>query len=410
MNHRNTALAFAAACGLALLALSPPARSATQRTSQEKLYEQVELLAEAITVVQSDYVEEVDPKKLIYGAMRGMVDALDRHSQFLDPDAYSEMQVETKGEFGGVGLEITLAKDGTLTVVAPMDDTPAAKMGLHPQDKIVKIDGESTRGISLHEAVTKLRGRPGTSVVLSILREEDNHNFDVSLTRAVIQIRSVKQAKTPAENIGYIRISEFQDHTAKDLDRALAQYKDEELEGLILDLRNNPGGLLDVAVEVSGRFIPEGKTVLSTKGRVPSQNQTFTSTYKSPHIGFPMVILINEGSASASEIVAGALRDHGRAILMGSKSFGKGSVQTVVPLRDGSAVRLTTSIYYTPAGHAIHGKGLEPDVLAEEKKGDPGDEEIVEPEKDGGYMRDPVVLRAVDLLKGLSIFQTKQQS
>ena len=361
MTRRNLAIALTAAVGLSL-ALLAPARSASVRSGQEKLYEQVELLAEAITVIQSDYVEEVEPKRLIYGALRGLVDSLDRHSQFLDPDAYSEMQVETKGEFGGVGLEITISKDGMLTVVAPMDDTPAAKADLRPQDRIVKIDGESTRGITLHEAVTKLRGRPGSRVVLTILREEEGRTFDASLARAVIQIRSVRQAQVPADKIGYIRISEFQDNTAKDLDRALEQLTGKGIEGLILDLRNNPGGLLDVAVEVTGRFIPEGKTVLSTKGRLPSQNQTFTSAYGSPHLDFPMVVLLNGGSASASEIVGGALRDHGRAILMGTKSFGKGSVQTVVPLRDGSAVRLTTAIYYTPAGHAIHGKGLEPDV------------------------------------------------
>ncbi|MBI3322924.1 MAG: S41 family peptidase [Candidatus Omnitrophica bacterium] len=406
MIRRNLAVTLLAVCLLSLLALSP-ARSAAPRASQEKLYEQVELLAEAITVIQSDYVEEVDPKKLIYGSLRGLVESLDRHSQFLDPDAYSEMQVETKGEFGGVGLEITVAKDGALTVVAPMDDTPAAKAGLRPQDRIVKIDGESTRGISLHEAVTKLRGRAGTKVILSILREEENRSFDVELSRAVIQIRSIKVAATPSEKVGYIRISEFQDNTAKDLDRALTQVPQKGLEGLILDLRNNPGGLLDVAVEVSGRFLPEGKPVLSTKGRLASQNQTFTAAFKSPHLNFPMVVLVNGGSASASEIVAGALRDHGRAILMGTKTFGKGSVQTVVPLRDGSAVRLTTSIYYTPAGHAIHGKGLEPDVVVEEKRGGPAEEE--EGEQEGGVVRDPMVLRAVDLLKGLSIYGAKPQ-
>ena len=405
MNRRNLAITLLAAGALTLLALSP-ARSVPPRASQEKLYEQVELLAEAITVIQSDYVEEVDPKRLIYGALRGLVESLDRHSQFLDPDAYSEMQVETKGEFGGVGLEITISKEGMLTVVAPMDDTPAAKAELRPRDRIVKIDGESTQGISLHEAVNKLRGRPGTKVVLSLLREEENRAFDVELARSVIQIRSVKQARTPAEKIGYVRISEFQDNTAKDLDRALDQQK--EIEGLILDLRNNPGGLLDVAVEVAGRFISEGKTVLSTKGRLANQNQTFTSAYKSPHLDFPMVILINGGSASASEIVAGALRDHGRAILMGTKSFGKGSVQTVVPLRDGSAVRLTTAIYYTPAGHAIHGKGLEPDVVVEEKEEVASDEDEKEPEKETGMVKDPVILRAVDLLKGLSIYSAKR--
>jgi len=374
------------------------------RSVQEALYEQVELLAEAITVIQTEYVEQIEPKKLIYGALKGMVESLDRHSQFLDPGAYSEMQVETKGEFGGVGLEITIGKDGVLTVVAPMDDTPAAKSGLRPQDKIVKIDGESTRGISLHEAVMKLRGRSGSRVSLTILREEEDKLFEVSLVRSVIQIRSVKETQTVADGIGYIRISEFQDNTPKDLEKALEELAKKKItDGLILDLRNNPGGLLDVAVDVAGDFLPAGSLVVSTKGRVQNQNQQFLSKSKTPILGFPMVILVNGGSASASEIVAGALRDHGRAILMGAKTFGKGSVQTVIPLRDGSAVRLTTSIYYTPSGQAIHGKGLEPDVVIERSAGSSSEGEE---EKEGPPIaKDPAVMRAVDLLRGLKVYK-----
>jgi len=369
------------------------------------MYQQVELLAEAITVIQSEYVEEVDPRRLIYGALKGMVESLDRHSQFLDPEAFSEMQVETKGEFGGVGLEITLSRDGVLTVVAPMDDTPAAKAGLRPQDRIVKIDGESTRGISLHEAVVKLRGRPGSRLALTILREDESRMFEATLTRAVIQIRSIKEARPEADGIGYVRVSEFQDHTARDLERSLEGLeKSVPLQGLILDLRNNPGGLLDVAVDVAGLFLPSGSPVLSTRGRLEKQSQQFVSKSDHPRLDFPMVVLINEGSASASEIVAGALRDGGRAILMGAKSFGKGSVQTVVPLRDGSAVRLTTSIYYTPAGQAIHGKGLEPDVRVEEREPPPEEEPPADRPKPEG-IRDPVVSRAVDLLRGLKVYR-----
>lgn len=378
------------------------------RSAQEELYSQVELLAEAITIVQAEYVEEVEPKRLIYGALAGLVDSLDRHSQFLDPEAYSEMQVETRGEFGGVGLEITLSKEGVLTVVAPIDDTPAAEAGLRPNDKIVKIDGESTRGISLHEAVKKLRGRPGTRVTVTVFREEESEVLDLTMTRAVIEIRSVKEASTPVRGIGYVRISEFQDNTPRDLDRVLDSFRGKNPEGLILDLRNNPGGLLDVAIEVAGRFLPEGKTVLATRGRAKSQNQEFVSHFRSPHLGFPMVVLVNEGSASASEIVAGALRDHGRAILMGAKTFGKGSVQTVVPLRDGSAIRLTTSIYYTPAGQAIHGKGLEPDVTVEEAPATPAPRQKEFREEDQG-IRDPVILRAIDLLTGLRVYEQKKQ-
>ena len=375
------------------------------RSVQEALYEQVELLAEAITVIQAEYVEEVEPKRLIYGALKGMVESLDRHSQFLDPGAYSEMQVETKGEFGGVGLEITIAKDGVLTVISPMDDTPAAKAGLIPRDKIVKIDGESTRGISLHEAVDRLRGRAGSKVTLTILREKEDRLFEVAMTRSVIQIRSIKEAQTVAEGVGYIRISEFQDNTPRDLRRALEELAKRKItDGLILDLRNNPGGLLDVAVDVAGEFLPGGSLIVYTKGRVETQNQKFFSKADHPYLDFPIVVLINGGSASASEIVSGALRDHGRAILMGTKSFGKGSVQTVIPLRDGSAIRLTTSIYYTPSGQAIHGKGLEPDVRVEQEPAVTAREEEEEQETPAAA-KDSMVLRAVDLLRGLKVYK-----
>ena len=385
--------------------------SGAARSAQEELYSQVELLAQAITIIQAEYVEEVEPKRLIYGALRGLVESLDRHSQFLDPDAYSEMQVETRGQFGGVGLEITLSKEGVLTVVAPIDDTPAALAGLRPNDKIMKIDGESTRGITLHEAVNRLRGRPGTKVTVTVFREEENEILDLSMVRSTIQIQSVKEAPTPAPQIAYIRISEFQDNTPRDLDKVIEAMRQRKAEGLILDLRNNPGGLLDVAIEVAGRFLPEGKIVVSTRSRVKNQNQEFASQARNPSLDLPMVVLVNAGSASASEIVAGALRDHGRAILMGSKTFGKGSVQTVVPLRDGSAIRLTTSIYYTPSGQAIHGKGLEPDVtVTVEAQEVEKEKERPPPGAAPPEVRDPVVLRAVDLLRGLKVYQQKQSA
>ena len=380
-----------------LLVLSSDRLSAA-RSAQEALYDEVELLAEAITIIQSDYVTEVEPKRLIYGALKGLIESLDRHSQFLDPTAYSEMQVETKGEFGGLGLEITISKDGVLTVVAPIDDTPAAEAGLKPNDRIVKIDNQSTRGISLHEAVKRLRGRPGTKVGLSILREEENRLLDVSLMRTVIKIRSVKEARLVADRIGYIRITEFQDHTPQDMEKALETLEGGGLDGLILDLRNNPGGLLDVAVEVAQEFIPQGKLVLSTKGRLKSQNLEFISKSQHPHMDFPIVVLVNGGSASAAEIVAGALKDHHRGILMGTKTFGKGSVQTVIPLRDGSAIRLTTSTYYTPSGRSIHGEGLEPDVSVPEEE----TKATTKPAPDS------LVLRAIDLLKGLKVYATSK--
>ncbi len=382
-----------------------------KRSPQGSLYEEVELLAEAITIIQSDYVTEVEPKKLIYGALKGLVESLDRHSQFLDPTAYSEMQVETKGEFGGVGLEIAISKDGMLTVIAPIDDTPASAANLKPQDKVVKIDGQTTRGISLHEAVKRLRGRPSTKVNLTILRESENRVFDVNLVRAVIKIRSVKEAQMVADRIGYIRITEFQDNTPRDLKKALENLEQTGIDGLILDLRNNPGGLLDVAIEVAETFVPKGKRILTTKGRIKSQNLEFISKMEQPHVAYPMVILVNGGSASASEIVAGALRDHRRAILMGAKTFGKGSVQTVIPLRDGSAIRLTTSLYYTPSGQSIHGEGLEPDVVVEEKERKEEEEEQTKEKVPPAAEKpspDTMILRAVDLLKGLKVYEASQ--
>ncbi len=392
---------------IAAIAVGGPAAMGAKRSPQEALYKEIELLAEAITLIQSDYVTEVEPKRLVYGALKGLVESLDRHSQFLDPGAYSEMQVETRGEFGGVGLEIALSKDGLLTVVAPIDDTPAAASNLRPNDRIVKIDGQSTRGVSLHEAVKKLRGRPGTRVTVTVFRESENRAFDISLTRAVIKIRSVKEAQRVAPRIGYLRIAEFQDNTLKDFVKALESLEVSGIDGLILDLRNNPGGLLDAAIDVAEAFIPKGQKILSTKGRIAAQNIEFVSKNDSPHGSYPIVVLVNGGSASASEIVAGALRDHRRGILMGAKTFGKGSVQTVIPLKDGSAIRLTTSLYYTPSGHSIHGEGLEPDVKVEEKeeKGESQAEPLPEKEKP---VNDPMVLRAVDLLKGLRVYEEVQ--
>jgi len=408
MRGMRTALILSVLVGTFIGMVSPEAIAAKKKSNQEALYEEVELLAEAITIIQTEYVEEVEPKKLIHGALRGLVESLDRHSQFLSPDAYTEMQVETRGEFGGVGLEITISRDGILTVVAPMDDTPAADAGLEPNDKIVKIEGESTRGITLHESVKKLRGRPGTQVKITILREDESRLFDVELTRAIIKIQSVRGAEMVADRIGYIRISEFQDNTPRDLDKALNKLTRKELDGLILDLRNNPGGLLDVAVAVTEAFIPESLVVVSTRGRHEEQNQEFVSSKEDPYLDFPIVVLVNGGSASASEIVAGALRDHGRGILMGRKTFGKGSVQTVVPLRDGSAVRLTTSKYYTPSGQSIHGKGLEPDVVVEKSEAPKprprGSEALPEDFKQDKIV-DPYILRAIDLLKGLKVYQ-----
>jgi len=382
------------------------------------IYQYLGLFAETISLIRSNYVDEVEIKDLIYGALKGMLSSLDPHSQFMDPDTYNEIKVETEGEFGGLGIVISI-KDELLTIISPIDGTPADKAGLKAGDRIVKIDGVSTKGITLIDAVKKLRGEPGTKVNLTILRENEKKLLEFTIERAIIKIESIKEAKLIADKIGYIRLVEFQEKTPQDLEEALNKLESEGMEGLILDLRNNPGGLLDTAVAVAEKFIEPGKMVVFTKGRIANQNLEFLSRAKKPHLDYPMVILINEGSASASEIVAGCLRDHNRAVLLGTKTFGKGSVQTVIPLRDGSAIRLTTSKYFTPSGNPIHGVGILPDVevpLVEEtkeKKETIKPEEIfeqIEKEKEEIVLEEtkPVydnqIQRAIDLLKGLKVY------
>ena len=407
-------VAVGLALGSALTALGAHARPGVTRATKEETYEQLELLTDALGIVQTEYVDETKPKELIYAAIDGMVGSLDRHSQFLHPDEYDEMRVETQGQFGGLGVEIGI-KEGLLTVVTPLDDTPAAAGGLKPGDRIVKIDGQFTRGISLHEAVRKLRGRPGTKIVLTLLREPEDQLFDVTLSRAIVTVQSVKEARLLEDKIGYIRITEFQEHTARDLDSALDSLERQGVEALILDLRRNPGGLLESAVAVAEKFLPKGQKIVSTRGRREDQNLEFVAQAAQPHLREMMVVLVDNGSASASEIVAGALQDHKRAIVLGIKTYGKGSVQTVIPLKDGSAVRLTTSKYYTPSGRSIHGEGILPDVIAEETtpaESKPQDlfDRLEARERPGVKSRvtDRQLLRAMDLIRGLRVLQQKQ--
>lgn len=400
---------------VAWTAVGPGAWAAPKRATRDETYAQLELLTDAIGIIQTEYVDEAKPKELIYSAIDGMITALDRHSQFLRPDEYEEMRVDTQGQFGGLGVEIGI-KEGLLTVIAPIDDTPAALAGVKPGDRIVKIDGQFTRGISLHESVQKLRGRPGSKVTLTILREPEDQLFDVTMTRAIVKIQSVKDARMVADTIGYIRITEFQEHTAQDLENALGVLERGGMEGLILDLRRNPGGLLDTAVTVAEKFLPAGQKIVSTRGRREDQNLEFTSQVAHPHLRFPIVVLVDNGSASASEIVAGALQDHKRAILLGVKTFGKGSVQTVIPLKDGSAIRLTTSKYYTPSGRSIHGEGILPDVIVEQTS--PAEPKTVaedvfdrleareRPEPlPKPPVTDPQLMRAIDLLRGIKVYE-----
>jgi len=387
---------------------------AIAKEKENSIYEELPLLADTITIVQSDYVEEVDPQKLIYGALQGMLSSLDKHSQFMDPDTYKEMKVETKGEFGGLGIVITI-KDDLLTIISPIDDTPAYKVGIKAGDKIIKIDGESTKDITLIDAVKKMRGKPGTQCMLTVLREGEQKFLEFTITRAIIKIESIKEAKVIEDKIGYIRLIEFQEKTPEELEKALKQLERKGIESLILDLRNNPGGLLNVAVKVADKFLPENEVIVSTRGRRPEQDIVFKSTSQGAHRDYPLIVLINEGSASASEIVAGAIRDHNRGMLLGHKSFGKGSVQTVIPLSDGSGLRLTTAKYFTPSGICIHDIGIEPDILVDLETKEEEEEkevlekkvEVVEELKEEETPPDDQLLRAIELLKQKSITPTK---
>ena len=324
-------------------------------------YEQLRLFASVLDLVQRDYVEPVDSQKLIYGAIDGMLTSLDPHSSFMKPEDFKELKVETKGSFTGIGIEITLV-DRVLTVVSPIEGTPAYRAGLKANDKILKIDGKSTKNMSLMEAVKLLRGPKGTKVTVSIYRKGWHDLKDFVLVRDVIPIKSVKN-RMLEDGYGYVRITNFQSKTSADLHKALKKLSSKhKLKGLVLDLRNNPGGLLDQAVKVSDTFLSEG-LIVYTDGRLKEQQMRFTAHKSGTEPNYPIVVLVNEGSASASEIVAGALQDHKRAIILGMQTFGKGSVQTIIPLEDGAAVRLTTARYYTPNGRSIQAKGITPDII-----------------------------------------------
>jgi carboxyl-terminal processing protease len=323
-------------------------------------YEQIKIFGSVLDLVQRNYVEEVPPQKLIYGAVQGMLKSLDPHSSFMKPEDYKELQIETKGSFTGIGIEISL-RDGILTVVSPIEGTPAYKAGLKANDKILKIEDKTTKDMTLIEAVKLLRGAKGTDVTISIYREGWRRLKDVTLTRDVIPIKSVRSMMLE-EGYGYIRISNFQNKTTSELEKALRELeRDKGLKGLVLDLRNNPGGLLDQAVKVADVFLEKG-LIVYTDGRIKEQKMRFEAHPDRCSRNYPIAVLVNEGSASASEIVAGALQDHKRAIIIGVRTFGKGSVQTIIPLEDGSAVRLTTARYYTPNGRSIQAKGIEPDI------------------------------------------------
>jgi carboxyl-terminal processing protease len=329
-------------------------------------YESIELFTDVMAIVKKSYVEEVDTKKLIYGAINGMLASLDPHSSFMPPDSYKEMKIDTKGAFGGLGIEISI-KDGVLTVISPIEDTPAFKAGIKAGDQIFKIDDKFTKDLNINDAVKRMRGQKGTKVILTIMREGFEKPQDFPLVRDVIQVKSVRSYLLE-DGFAYIRIAQFQEKTDEDLGRFLKSLKEEnkgELKGLILDMRNDPGGLLDQAVRVAEHFVDEGQMIVYTEGREKESKMQFTAKKGSKEPKYPIVVLINGGSASASEIVAGALQDHKRAIVMGTQSFGKGSVQTIIPLSDESGLRLTTARYFTPKGRSIQAKGITPDIVVE---------------------------------------------
>lgn len=411
-------------------------------------YESIELFTDVMAIVKKSYVEDVDTKKLVYGAINGMLSSLDPHSSFMPPDTYKEMKIDTKGAFGGLGIEISV-KDGVLTVISPIEDTPAFKAGIKAGDMIIKIDDKFTKDLNINDAVKRMRGQKGSKVTLTIMREGFDKPKDFPMLRDIIQVKSVRFHLMDG-GYGYVRIAQFQEKTDDDLLKALKTMKGEykgEFKGLVLDMRNDPGGLLDQAVKVADHFVTEGQMIVYTEGREKESKMQFTAKKGGKEPNYPIVVLINGGSASASEIVAGALQDHKRAIILGTQSFGKGSVQTIIPLSDDSGLRLTTARYYTPKGRSIQAKGITPDITVEavelpktagkkdslhlrekdlenhfesedktgtddvkkdEKKSDKKDEKADKtPQKlEENLKNDYQVLRALDLLKGWELIKS----
>jgi len=404
---------FLIAAVLLALTLSFGGGVASRGADTGATYETLKVFTEVLSIVQNQYVDELPPKELIYSAIKGTLRGLDPHSSFLDPEMYREMQVETTGTFGGLGIEITL-KDDVLTVVAPIEGTPAYRAGIQPGDRIVKIEGIVTKDMSLVDAVKRMRGKPGSKVTITLMREGWTEPREFPIIREIIRVQSVR-SQDLEPGIGYIRLRQFQEQTSHDLDAVLEKFtKNGTLQGLVLDLRNNPGGLLTSAVEVSEKFLEDGKLVVYTEGRVRNQNMRFTAHPKKSYGDFPIVVLVNQGSASASEIVAGALQEWNRGIVLGMQTFGKGSVQTIIPLSDGSGLRLTTAKYFTPKGRSIQGKGITPDIIVEPPKlvdTAQAEKEKKEPQAQEGdpvkedLKKDIQLQRAVDLLKAMRILE-----
>ena len=423
---KRLGLIAALAGALLVLPLRQDVEAASTANTAET-YKELNLFGDVFEKVRSQYVDDVSDDTLIEGAINGMLTALDPHSNYLNAKNFTDMKVQTRGEFGGLGIEVSM-ENGLIKVVSPIDDTPAARAGLKPGDLITHLDGNPVQGMTLPEAVEKMRGPINSDVTLRI-RRTGKDAFDVKLTRATIKIQSVR-SHLEGDNIGYIRITSFNEQTDVGLENAMKNLKQQagnKLAGIVLDLRNNPGGLLDQAVAVSDAFLDKGE-IVSTRGRRPDDAQRYNAHPGDISGGLPVVVLINGGSASASEIVAGALQDHHRAILLGTRSFGKGSVQTIIPLPGHGAMRLTTARYYTPSGRSIQAKGIDPDIIVEAAKiehpaGDaqavakksnenkdpdnPGDQATVDPSVIG-TADDYQLARAVDMLRGIALFGSQR--
>ena len=401
------------------------------QNNRQETYKQLNLFGDVFQRVQEQYVEEITDKELIESAISGMLQSLDPHSSYLSPESYKDMQVKTKGTFGGLGIEITM-EGGFVKVVSPIDDTPAANAGMQPGDLIIGINGESIKGLTINEAVSRLRGPAKSKITITVVRGEKDP-FDVEIIRDIIKIRSVKHEII--NNIGYVRLTTFSDTTTSGMEKSINEIKKElrdKFQGLILDLRNNPGGLLNQSISVTDAFLNQGE-IVSTQGRKPDDTSRVFAKKGDIINGKPLIVLINSGSASASEIVAGALKDHARAIIVGTRSFGKGSVQSIIPLPGNGAMRLTTARYYTPSGVSIQAKGIEPDIKVEagitdlKKEGlergreenlrgaldkknsttkteDNKRSEITPSEK---LLQDNQISRAVDLIRGIHLFSNK---
>lgn len=413
-----------------------PLKAINADTNRQETYKQLNLFGDVFQRVQEQYVEEVTDKKLIESAISGMLQSLDPHSSYLSADSYKDMQVKTKGKFGGLGIEITM-EDGVVKVVSPIDDTPAAKAGMMSGDLIIGVDGESIRGLTINESVSKLRGPVGSKVVITVVRGKKDP-YEIEIKRDIINIKSVKH--NIIKNIGYVRLTTFSDTTTSGLEKALTEIKKNignKFQGLILDLRNNPGGLLNQSISVADAFLNQGE-IVSTQGRNDDDTSRVFAKKGDLINGQPLVVLINSGSASASEIVAGALKDHSRAIIIGTRSFGKGSVQSIIPLAGNGAMRLTTARYFTPSGVSIQAKGIEPDIIVEagvtelkKAKNDNRREENLRGALDKNkkskkteidsdidksltqlekLLQDNQISRAVDMIRGISLFNKNELS